>query len=165
MRTPSLTGQLRLLFSVLVSLCATGTARASVGDTVDLAGAWAYRLDRSDEGVAGRWWREPFGDILQLPGSLASNGIGDDITLRTVWTGSFQDTSWYADPRFAPYVDTAGLKIPFFLQPGKKVYGRGLVPTAGERRGGYARPPATPPRALSLDLAGVDQRGAARESK
>ncbi len=123
MRTPSLTGQLSLLSLILVSLCATGTARASIGDTIDLAGAWTYRLDRSDEGVAGRWWRESFGDTLQLPGSLASNGIGDDITLYTVWTGGFQDTSWYADPRFAPYVDTADLKIPFLLQPTKKYTG------------------------------------------
>lgn len=86
-----------------------------------LDGPWTLSLDTRDEGLARRWFgRELAGAIpVSLPGSLAVQQIGDDVTRDTVWTGTVFDRSFYDSPDYAPYREPGRVSIPFFLQPGK----------------------------------------------
>lgn len=90
---------------------------------IDLAGEWKVYLDREDLGFAELRDKASFTERLELPGSLAENGLGDDITVNTVWTGSIVDSSWYKSERYAPYREEGNIKIPFWLQPDKKYLG------------------------------------------
>lgn len=54
-----------------------------------------------------------------LPGSLTTNGIGDDITLTTPWTGQIVDSSFYKNPEYARFRQPDNMKVPFWLQPVK----------------------------------------------
>jgi hypothetical protein len=62
---------------------------------IDLSGAWTVNLDREDQGVAEQWFNTLFTETVALPGSLVENGMGDDISLSSHWTGQIVDSSWY----------------------------------------------------------------------
>jgi hypothetical protein len=89
--------------------------------TLDLTGAWQLALDAGDTGLAGRWFARPLTGAcpVQLPGSLAVQRIGDDVTKDTAWTGTVFDRAYYESPDYAPYREPGRIKIPFFLQPDK----------------------------------------------
>ena len=86
---------------------------------IDLAGTWHYAMDPADKGVTESWFNQTLKDSLKLPGSLTSNGKGDDITLKTPWTGQIVDSSFYKNPEYAKYREPGNIKIPFWLQPVK----------------------------------------------
>lgn len=90
---------------------------------MDLSGTWAFELDREDEGVSESWYNRPLPNSVQLPGSLQSQGFGEDIFVGTEWTGSIFDSSWFADPRFERYRQPGDVKVPFWLQPDKHYLG------------------------------------------
>ncbi|WP_431211128.1 hypothetical protein ACQ86N_35170 [Puia sp. P3] len=58
---------------------------AVAGDTLSLAGEWRFWLP-GKEGTSGTVW---------LPGSMAENGKGDEVTVDTKWTASIYDSSWF----------------------------------------------------------------------
>jgi hypothetical protein len=91
--------------------------------SMDLAGEWEVRLDRNDRGTSEKWFSDRFEERILLPGSLAENGLGDDITLHTVWTSTIVDSSWYTAEKYAPYRKEGNIKIPFWLQPEKRYVG------------------------------------------
>lgn len=88
-----------------------------------LAGQWRFALDRSDIGMDQRWFEKPLSDRVSLPGSLPAQGIGDEITVDTKWTGDIVDKSWFTAPEYAPYRQPGNVKIPFWLQPDKYYVG------------------------------------------
>ena len=90
---------------------------------MDLSGEWKVRLDRDDVGISENWYNEEFTQMLKLPGSLVDNGLGDEITVQTAWTGMIVDSSWYRDDKYAPYRKEGNIKIPFWLQPERKYTG------------------------------------------
>ena len=92
-----------------------GPLRAA--DVLPLAGEWHCRLDPADAGVAARWFATPLPTSVRLPGSLAENGLGDPISLRTKWTATIYDSSWFFNPRLAKYRQPDHFKIPFWLTP------------------------------------------------
>ena len=55
----------------------------------------------------------------QLPGSLPAQGIGDDVTVNTTWTGDIVDRSWFTAPEYERYRQPGNVKVPFWLQPEK----------------------------------------------
>ena len=57
------------------------------------------------------------GKTLTLPGSLTSNGIGDEISLSTLWTGTIVDSSYFKTDEYAAYRQNGNIKVPFWLQP------------------------------------------------
>lgn len=119
---PRISAGLRVGLSLLaIFAIAPTTARA--GDTVELAGTWAFRLDPADEGLDGRWWTTPLPDRLQLPGTLQSQGFGDPVGVGTAWTGQIVDRSWFTDPRYEPYREPGQVKVPFWLQPDRHYVG------------------------------------------
>jgi hypothetical protein len=86
---------------------------------IDLKGIWNYKLDPADAGIKGKWYNDSFSGNLTLPGSLTTNGIGDDISLDTPWTGSIFDSSYYKKEEYRAYREKGNIKVPFWLQPVK----------------------------------------------
>lgn len=114
------------LFLLLAWLAAAGAARAqkvnSQGaprERLDLAGEWRFAVDSLDQGGAQRWFARDLADKITLPGSMTSNGKGDNISLKTPWTGQIVDSSWFFKPEYAAYRQPGNIKIPFWLQPAK----------------------------------------------
>ena len=107
---------LTLLISMLVFLTIS-CQKHVVQQKIDLSGKWQYSLDPSDKGVSEGWFNQILLDTLTLPGSLNSNGKGDDVTLTTQWTGQIVDSSFYKNPEYAKYREPGNIKIPFWLQP------------------------------------------------
>jgi hypothetical protein len=117
---------IRSIFISLFLLTASFGVEAYSPDTpedISLAGQWLFKQDREDIGIDQQWYKKVFNDHVLLPGSMTENGIGDDITLETVWTGSIYDSSFYYNPRFEKYRQPDNIKIPFWLTPNKYYVG------------------------------------------
>jgi beta-galactosidase/beta-glucuronidase len=54
---------------------------------IPLAGEWRFAIDRNDVGVTEKWFNKPLNETIKLPGTMAENMKGDDVTLQTKWTG------------------------------------------------------------------------------
>lgn len=109
-----------ILISLLLWLASCQKQRT---DTIDLSGEWQFRMDPEDRGVGEEWFVKELPETVLLPGSMAENGKGNDVTLRTKWTGGINNAQWYDDPDYAPYVDSANVRFPFWLQPEKEYTG------------------------------------------
>lgn len=92
-------------------------------EQIDLSGEWQFQMDPEDRGVIERWYNKDLPETIQLPGSMAENGKGNDITLHTKWTGGIRNPEWFEDLSYAPYVDTTNVRFPFWLQPEKEYVG------------------------------------------
>lgn len=90
---------------------------------MDLSGEWKIQIDRDDLGETNQWFTQKLRDPIQLPGSMASNGLGDDITLETEWMGGMRNPEWYTDPAYQPYHKADQVRFPYWLQPDKKYTG------------------------------------------
>ncbi len=101
---------------VFVSMLAA-CQKPSLQQKINLAGTWKFAMDPSDKGFAESWFNQTLTDTLKLPGSLTSNGKGDDITLKTPWTGQIVDSSYFKMPEYAKFREPGNIKIPFWLQP------------------------------------------------
>src|SRR5262249_45205989 len=88
-------------------------------ETISLAGDWRFQLDRKNSGIEERWLAQKLPDHIRLPGSLPEQGVGDDISINTQWTGDIVDKSWFTAPEYAKYRQPGNVKIPFWLQPEK----------------------------------------------
>jgi len=109
-----------LLTGLLLIFCVNGTAAAQ---TISLAGKWRFKIDAADAGLAQKWFSLRLPGEVTLPGSMAENLKGDDISLKTKWTGSIYDSSYYFNPRLAKYRQPGNIKIPFWLTPAKHYVG------------------------------------------
>lgn len=92
-------------------------------DEIYLNGTWRFEMDRNDEGIAAEWFKRDLADLIKLPGSMAKNLKGDDITLSTNWTGTIYDSSFYYMPRLKKYRQPDNIHIPFWLTPAKHYVG------------------------------------------
>ncbi|HWS01084.1 MAG TPA: hypothetical protein VN249_10745 [Prolixibacteraceae bacterium] len=108
-----------ILFSFL-ALTAFGT---NTENKIDLSGTWKFAVDPGDKGISGKWFSRPLSDQVILPGSMSTNGKGDDITLNTKWTGQVVDSSYFKNPEYAKYREPGNIKIPFWLQSLKHYQG------------------------------------------
>ena len=109
---------LGFLFLLLFACCSI-----KVENKIDLSGTWKFAVDPNDKGVAEKWFSKPLSDQVILPGSMTSNGKGDDITLNTAWTGQIVDSSYFKSPEYAKYREPGNIKIPFWLQSVKHYQG------------------------------------------
>jgi hypothetical protein len=92
-------------------------------NVTNLDGQWRFQFDRTNVGADQQWFARALAGQCQLPGSLPAQGLGEDITVETKWTGGIFDKSWFTAPEFAPYRQPGNLKIPFWLQPEKHYVG------------------------------------------
>ncbi|GAA4796721.1 glycoside hydrolase family 2 TIM barrel-domain containing protein [Olivibacter ginsenosidimutans] len=91
---------------------------------IDLSGSWAFAIDSLDQGVKEKWFNKKFGDKVRLPGSMTTNGKGDEITLKIHWTGDTRpDGAYWKDSSYAKYRQPENIKVPFWLQPNKVYVG------------------------------------------
>jgi len=85
--------------------------------TLDLSGIWRFRTDPADAGIRARWFCARLDDSVMLPGSMAENGRGGEVSVDTKWVGGIVDSSWFTDLRFARYRKPGGVRLPFWLTP------------------------------------------------
>lgn len=77
---------------------------------IDLSGEWQFSSERET-------------GVVRLPGSMLTNGKGDEVTVNTKWTSSLYDSSYYFNPYMARYRQAGQMKFPFFLTPDKHYVG------------------------------------------
>jgi hypothetical protein len=105
---------LPLLF-ILIFACTA--EKGEERDFISLEGEWGFTIDSLDQGINDEWYNTSFDESVQLPGSMAENGKGDEVSISTDWTGSIVDESWFTEEKYARYRKDDNLKIPFWLQP------------------------------------------------
>ena len=105
-----------LLLCTLMSLWAT-CQKPLTRPKIDLSGTWQFASDPSDKGISEQWFNKTLPESVILPGSMTSNGKGDDISLSTPWTGNIVDSSFFKKPEYAKFRKPGNFKIPFWLQP------------------------------------------------
>ena len=88
-------------------------------ETINLEGKWRFNIDAGDAGEKESWFTKKLKDNIILPGSMAENGKGDDVTLHTQWTASIYDSTFFSNPRMEKYRRPDNLKLPFWLTPNK----------------------------------------------
>jgi hypothetical protein len=114
---------MKKLLGFFLVLSVLSSCNQAPDQSMDLSGEWKVRLDRKDQGVSEEWFNDKLEESVFLPGSLAENGLGDDISVNTVWTSNIIDSSWYWSEKYAPYREDGNIKIPFWLQPEKRFVG------------------------------------------
>ena len=111
------------VISILLVL-ASITGATGQNNPLDLSGTWKFQIDRDDAGIKERWFdKELTTDHINLPGSMPEKLKGDDVTVRTRWTGSLYDSSYYFNPYMEKYRIDGQVKLPFFLTPDKHYVG------------------------------------------
>lgn len=90
---------------------------------IDLSGKWSFQLDKDNKGITEKWYQHSLNDYINLPGSLPEKLKGDRPTLKTQWTGSLYDSSFYYNPELEMFRRTENLKLPFFLTPVRRYVG------------------------------------------
>lgn len=95
---------LTLLFAVSI----TATAQ-----TINLSGKWRFATGDKPN----------YANEVTLPGSMLTNGKGDDVSVRTKWVSSLYDSSYFFNPYMQKYRVEGQMKFPFFLTPQKHYVG------------------------------------------
>lgn len=83
---------------------------------LNLAGVWSFAADPTDVGITEGWFAKSLAETVTLPGSMAQNGKGEDVTTSTRFTGDIIDSSYFKSPNYAKYRVKGNIKIPFWLQ-------------------------------------------------
>ncbi len=110
-----------LYFCLILAGC-TSTP-GEIRETISLAGEWNFRVDSMDLGLTQKWYTGSFDEQVNLPGSMAENGKGDEVTLGTEWIGNIVDSSYFNDEKYQKYRQADNIKIPFWLKPVKHYMG------------------------------------------
>ena len=98
----------KYIFALLAAFCS-----AAVAQTIDLSGEWNFAMGDKPE----------YNDKITLPGSMLTNGKGDEVTVDTRWVSSLYDSSFFFNPYMEKYRVAGKMKFPFFLTPGKHYVG------------------------------------------
>ncbi|MBI4605881.1 MAG: discoidin domain-containing protein [Planctomycetes bacterium] len=97
---------------------------AAAGEgSISLDGRWRFQLDRDGAGLRERWFERALEGEVTLPGALPAQGIGDEVTAETRWTGTIVDRSWFTAPEYEAYRRPGNVKVPFWLQPERHYVG------------------------------------------
>ncbi len=90
---------------------------------IDLAGTWQFQMDPTDKGIIEKWYLNPLSETVQLPGCMAENNKGEDISVDTKWTGDILDRSFFTEPAYEKYRQPGNVKMPCWLTPDKHYEG------------------------------------------
>ncbi len=102
---------------MIVTGCAS--PKLEVRKSLSLSGDWKFKIDSLDQGIKESWYNNSFDEVVKLPGSMAENGKGDEVSLTTKWTGDIIDKSYFTDKKYEKYRQPGNIKIPFWLKPVK----------------------------------------------
>ena len=108
----------KILFLLLLVTGCTNR-QTDIRDELSLAGTWGFKIDSLDQGIEQQWFKKEFSETVTLPGSMAENGKGYEVTLKTEWTGDIVDRSYFTEDKYEKYRQTGNIKIPFWLKPVK----------------------------------------------
>jgi hypothetical protein len=111
---------------VMLTILQSCVEKESVINELPLEGTWALALDSLDIGETNQWFAKSTNEwqSVKLPGSLAEQNLGNDVSVNTHWTGNmWNDSAWYKDERMAKYREDGNVKISFWLTPRKVFYG------------------------------------------
>jgi hypothetical protein len=110
-------------FLLMTLLLASTTLKAQtvhlIKYSIDLAGEWRFQIDSLDKGIEQQWFNRKLSDAIKLPGSMTTNGKGNEVDINTPWIGNIIDSSWFVKPEYAAYRRRGNIKVPFWLQPVK----------------------------------------------
>jgi hypothetical protein len=103
---------------IIILIVLTGCVNKNyIREKISLAGEWKFRIDSLDQGINDKWYSTVFEDSVSLPGSMATNGKGDEVKVNTDWTGDIVDRSWFTDKKYEKYRQPGNIKLPFWLKP------------------------------------------------
>ncbi len=108
----------KILFLLLVVTGCT-SRQTDIREELSLAGTWGFQIDSLDQGVEQQWFNNEFSETVSLPGSMTENGKGNEVTLKTDWTGDIVDRSYFTEKKYEKYRQPGNIKIPFWLKPVK----------------------------------------------
>jgi hypothetical protein len=108
----------RLLYLLLI-VYGCSAYHTNFPDKISLSGEWKFMIDSLDQGINNEWYNDNAVESVTLPGSMAENGKGYDVTLTTDWTGDIVDRSYFTDKKYEKYRQPGNIKIPFWLKPVK----------------------------------------------
>src|SRR5450759_3494623 len=100
-------------------LAGCSTRQNEIREKLPLAGEWKFIIDSLDQGIENKWFNDIAVETIRLPGSMAENGKGYEVTLKTEWTGEIVDRSYFTDKKYEKYRQPGNIKIPFWLKPVK----------------------------------------------
>ncbi len=86
---------------------------AAHSQTISLSGEWDFSMGE----------KQDYREKITLPGSMLTNGKGNDVSVNTKWIGSLYDSSYYFNPAMERYRVEGQMKFPFFLTPKKHYVG------------------------------------------
>ncbi|WP_183565254.1 sugar-binding domain-containing protein [Mucilaginibacter sp. SP1R1] len=112
-----------ILSGILTCYSLTGAGQVIQNKKLNLAGTWSFAIDSLDLGIKDKWFNKKLSETIHLPGSMTTNGKGDDVTVHTPWTGGFWNSQWFKDSSYAKYREPGNIKISFWLQPDKYYVG------------------------------------------
>jgi len=104
-----------LILLLLVGGCTD--RKAVIPEKMSLAGEWKFKIDSLDQGIEQQWFNSEFEETVALPGSMAENGKGSEVTVNTDWTGNIVDRSYFTEKKYEKYRQPGNIKIPFWLKP------------------------------------------------
>ena len=104
---------MKKLILISTFILVTGIESIGAQEKIDLSGKWSF----------GVGTEAAYDDFVSLPGSMQTNGKGNEVTVHTVWTGSTYDSSYYFNPFMEKYRMEGNVKYPFFLTPDKHYAG------------------------------------------
>ncbi|MFC1570025.1 sugar-binding domain-containing protein, partial [bacterium] len=107
----------------LIMICMFSCQKSQDIQSISLAGKWRFQTDINDHGIEAKWYSTNLKEMIRLPGSMRDSGKGEDLSLKTQWTGTIYDSSWYFNPHMEKYRQPGNLKFPFWLTPNKHYVG------------------------------------------
>ncbi|TWO33437.1 beta-galactosidase [Seonamhaeicola sediminis] len=110
---------------LLMTICVTfQNCKNDESAYLDLSGTWNFRIDSLDQGEKEKWFKLNLEDSISLPGSMPENGKGNDISVKTNWTGNmWNDSLWYKSEEMKKYRQEGNVKVSFWLTPVKDYKG------------------------------------------
>ncbi|AQT69150.1 Beta-galactosidase [Anaerohalosphaera lusitana] len=112
---------MKKLFVIFLIFACSGVFCFASVDRMNLSGQWKVQLQsRADQKT---WDPHVQAQTVQLPGSLTENGLGENITMETEWTGGTQNSPWFTSDDYAKYRQEGRVKVPFWLTPVKYYVG------------------------------------------
>src|SRR5262245_41409365 len=75
----------RMAYLAFVLFTVVALSYTTHAQTISLAGNWNFQMDRNDAGIREQWFNKKLSDNIKLPGSMLTNGKGDEVTVHTKW--------------------------------------------------------------------------------
>ncbi len=109
-------------------------AEAPAANTISLAGPWRFQLDPqgtawnasapdTDASNSQAPYAKDLTDKIQLPGTLQSQGYGNEIAMDTPWVAALGVRNWLNNPELARFTKPGDVKVPWMAQPVKHYLG------------------------------------------